>query len=198
MGLDSVELLLEIETYFDIEIPDSEAVEIYTVGNFTACVVRHVTLFPEPVDIKAIVWQQVLPCLIFEGDVEIAWQTPLAEVFPKPDRLALWNQLVQCTSLKFPNLEENLREQVKQQKSTFFGLRFYQVWTDDPIIPGHTVGDLLDWLVSLNHEQFIDPKRLRSAYEVERALIAILCDKTGVGVSHVKLQHRIVADLGID
>ncbi len=34
MGLDSVELLVEVEKTFDIEILDSEAAEILTVGDF--------------------------------------------------------------------------------------------------------------------------------------------------------------------
>ena len=31
MGLDSVELVMEIENYFGIRIPDSEAEKIYTI-----------------------------------------------------------------------------------------------------------------------------------------------------------------------
>jgi hypothetical protein len=40
MGLDSVELLVEIENYFGIEIPNNEAAKIYTVGNMVDGVAR--------------------------------------------------------------------------------------------------------------------------------------------------------------
>jgi acyl carrier protein len=41
MGLDSVEILIEVETAFGIKIPDSEAEKIITVGDFHNSVWRH-------------------------------------------------------------------------------------------------------------------------------------------------------------
>lgn len=41
MGLDSVELLVEIENYFSIEIPDTEAAEIFTVQNMVDVAAKH-------------------------------------------------------------------------------------------------------------------------------------------------------------
>ena len=41
MGLDSVELLLEVEKAFDIEIPDQEAALIMTVGDFHNAIWKH-------------------------------------------------------------------------------------------------------------------------------------------------------------
>lgn len=44
MGLDSVELVIRAEKYFDIAIPDQEAAEIVTVQDFVDCVYTKVTL----------------------------------------------------------------------------------------------------------------------------------------------------------
>lgn len=41
MGLDWVELLMEIEDEFGIEIPNREAGELGTVGLLAQCVARH-------------------------------------------------------------------------------------------------------------------------------------------------------------
>jgi acyl carrier protein len=41
MGLDSVELVMEVEKTFNIRIPDAEAEKIYTVGDFYEVVWRH-------------------------------------------------------------------------------------------------------------------------------------------------------------
>lgn len=38
MGLDTIEILLWAEQEFGIEIPDSEAAEILTVGQFASCI----------------------------------------------------------------------------------------------------------------------------------------------------------------
>jgi len=43
MGLDSIELLMEVEKAFDIRIPDSEAEKIRTVGDFHNTVWHHLT-----------------------------------------------------------------------------------------------------------------------------------------------------------
>ena len=43
MGLDTVELILEVEDEFSIRIPDSEAINIRTVGELAQLVVNLVT-----------------------------------------------------------------------------------------------------------------------------------------------------------
>ena len=40
MGLDSIELIVEVENKFQIEILDIEAENILTVGDFYECIVR--------------------------------------------------------------------------------------------------------------------------------------------------------------
>ncbi|MEV4885304.1 hypothetical protein MRBLMN1_003840 [Chitinophaga ginsengisegetis] len=44
MGLDSVDLLVAIENYFGIQIPDTEAQEIFTVQNMVDVVAKHLHL----------------------------------------------------------------------------------------------------------------------------------------------------------
>jgi hypothetical protein len=41
MGLDLVELIMEIEDEFDLEAPDNEVEKIRTVGQLIRCVVKH-------------------------------------------------------------------------------------------------------------------------------------------------------------
>jgi acyl carrier protein len=46
MGLDSVEILVRVEKYFGISIPDREAEKILTVQEFADCVFTKVTVNP--------------------------------------------------------------------------------------------------------------------------------------------------------
>ncbi len=41
MGLDSIELVLEVENFFSIKIQDKELEEIITIRDFTNCVLRY-------------------------------------------------------------------------------------------------------------------------------------------------------------
>ena len=43
MGLDSVEILMKVEDTFGIKIPDQEAEQILTVGDFHNAVWRHLS-----------------------------------------------------------------------------------------------------------------------------------------------------------
>jgi len=43
MGLDTVELILDIEKRFSIEISDAEAEKIETIGDLRDCVCRHLS-----------------------------------------------------------------------------------------------------------------------------------------------------------
>ena len=47
MSLDSLELLVTIEEHFDIEIPDLEAEQIYTVGDFADSVYEKIKNLPQ-------------------------------------------------------------------------------------------------------------------------------------------------------
>lgn len=60
MGLDSVDLIVQIEKAFDIQIPDSEAEKISTVGHLYACVERHYVALtkdsgPDRLDIQTVI-----------------------------------------------------------------------------------------------------------------------------------------------
>src|SRR5688572_27660604 len=46
MGLDSVEILVRVEEYFGISIPNGEAQKILTVQEFADCVFAKVTINP--------------------------------------------------------------------------------------------------------------------------------------------------------
>ena len=42
MGLDTVELLWEVESVFDVKISDPEAAQMHTVGDLNLCIARQI------------------------------------------------------------------------------------------------------------------------------------------------------------
>jgi acyl carrier protein len=55
MGLDTVELIINMEKHFDISIPDQQAGQINTVQDFVDCVYAKISTRPEKgMDIKEV------------------------------------------------------------------------------------------------------------------------------------------------
>lgn len=55
MGLDTVELIINMEKRFDISIPDQEAEQIHIVQDYVNCVYAKISIHPEKImDIKEV------------------------------------------------------------------------------------------------------------------------------------------------
>ena len=52
MGLDSVELVMEVERYFNIRIPDQEAEKIATIQDMTNIVASHLSINSDDVELR--------------------------------------------------------------------------------------------------------------------------------------------------
>ena len=61
-----------------------------------------------------------------------------------------------------------------------------------------TIGDLVHWMLSMNHQKFIEVSALCSKHDVEMIIIGIVSDAAGIPVNEIRLTHSITNDLGID
>src|SRR5215203_1088044 len=60
MGLDSVELLMEVENYFGIRIPDAEAEKIYTIQLMVDSVAAHLNIKDDGMGLRDEVFQKIV------------------------------------------------------------------------------------------------------------------------------------------
>lgn len=63
MGLDSVELLMEFENYFHIQIPAPEAEKIYTIQNMTDIVAKHLHVSENSTTLKMRIFHKIVDSL---------------------------------------------------------------------------------------------------------------------------------------
>ena len=109
MGLDGVELLMEVEDAFDIQIPDERAGGIRTVGDLYEVVVESSPndVAPRDVCITAATFFMLRRSLVAEIDIDpksIRPSTSVDATLPNVRRRKLWASLQNRLNLKLPSL----------------------------------------------------------------------------------------------
>ena len=105
MGLDTVELVMDVEESFDIEIPDDDAQQIVTVGDLFEFIKSKTDLAPAGTCLTAATFYDIRRAFQESGiDERFGPSTPLGEVAPKRRRRSFWADLSLAADLKFPQL----------------------------------------------------------------------------------------------
>jgi hypothetical protein len=110
MGLDSVELLVEVEKTFGIEIPDLEAEKIVTVGDFYEAVWGKIKEKESDKCNSAILFYQLRTLLQKKYNIDrdkITPKTLLEDIIPKRKRRNEWKNIQKEIDLIFPRLKLN-------------------------------------------------------------------------------------------
>lgn len=108
MGLDSVELVMEVEKAFNIRIPDREAEKIITVGDFHNCVWRYLE---EKQNDKCVSQQLFYKLRRLLADAfqlkkeEIHLNVSPENIFPQEDRRTKYHNFAATNQLQLPDLE---------------------------------------------------------------------------------------------
>lgn len=110
MGLDTVEILVEVENTLGISFTNIEASKIYTVGDFHEAAWKLVKNKRESTDkcFTQITFYKLRQNFKETLDVDRTVFRPeleLESIFPKINRRQLWSQMQNTTDLKLPDLE---------------------------------------------------------------------------------------------
>ncbi len=199
MGLDSVELVMEVEKYFGIDIPDAEAEAVRTVDDFAQCAARYISI-NKGQKCKSQMLFYVLRDYIAEvlnfPKERFMPSTLIGEVFPLENRKEQWTKMSDDLGLEIPTLSKrDLDPDIHYNNSFLFAL-FNVPERED--VSGKTIRDLTDWILTLNHERFIDAGNIASIQDIERVIIYFISEKCGIDVDSIQIHHKIANDLGID
>lgn len=188
MGLDSLELQVAVEEKFGILIPDEESVEIDTVGDFANSVYEKVNHSPNQKCLTQIVFHRIRQALVAQGKArdQVIPEATISDLLLGIDERAEWQTLEAQTGLQFPKLVT--------LDLNIFGLKIYE--QTQPITKA-TLRKVIDWIISLNFEQFTDLENISTKYEVERIVCGIISDHMGIPINKIELHHSITRDLGI-
>ena len=130
MGMDGLELVLEVEETFGVEIDDAAAERILTVGELWDYICARVDFAPAATCATASAFYKLRRTLgetIGGNRRQLRASTPLDSLLPAQARRAAWTSLQQTAQLTFPKLEFHPR--VKQMPLVLALLIFAAVGT---------------------------------------------------------------------
>jgi acyl carrier protein len=193
MGLDSVELLVRFERYFEVEVPDTVAERLYTPGDVAAWVSQHLGI---PASLSSpsreIVARQLRLLFVARGPVA---DTTVASLLPNGEAWADYaQQLADQAGWQLPEIGWLRPPQTRGWLNQVFN------WLTAIAPPApnlYRFTDLINWTLARNY-QLLLTKPWQSQYEVLQAVIGMTSDASGVEVSAIKDESRFTLDLGID
>lgn len=194
MGLDTVELIQAIEDRFGISIPDLEAEQISSIADAADCVCRHLRISIE-IERSAVfcqVLEKAVDCLEKQRIIgpPVIKTALLSSVWPEWQGREGIRKLGECSAMEVPKLP-NFNSRTGVSAWLFgTGAPSHKSW------PYQTVTDLVDWIIALNHVELLST--VTSLYDVQRIVVGITSDKTGVPVEEIALTDRFTYDLGMD
>lgn len=194
MGLDSVELVMEVENHFAISIPDQEPEKAYTIGRLVNCVaaIRHVKSYDFSLRDNSF---SLLKNDLRNIHPELPDFSILSKVIETLDihNRELITELERRTGLKLPGIYfiEDSGPHILQKVKKWFAAGEVDLKTI-------RWKKFIDIMLAKNIEQVIPPDGYTSKYEIYLAIMKITVDKTGVDYEEVGIEKSFTDDLGVD
>lgn len=190
MSLDTVELIVSIERYFKLQMPDSIAETLRTVGDVAAWLGQQLgTTAARNSTVRGAVaahLQALLPA---------PPETPVLRLIPdKAAHAEVAARLLESSGLVLPALSFTKRQSPGGWLDILLGK---PVPPAELALARYTLADLIDWTVAANYKQLLHSP-LESQYDVEQAVIGLTSESSGVAVFDVKLSSSFTDDLGMD
>jgi len=195
MGLDSIELVMEVEKYFGISIPDQEAEKIYTVQSMVDIVARHLNVIDNDTKLRDKVFERVNQALLKLRltDTPVALTGYISKYLPH-DNKGTWDAFKNELQLDVPkpdSLKKNSQRLIDKIKIAIKWTPMYD-WL------AITVEQFIAAICANNHEELIDKENINNTYEIYIAVTAITVDKIGVDYYEIAPEKSFTNDLGVD
>ncbi|MCE3228580.1 MAG: phosphopantetheine-binding protein [Bacteroidetes bacterium] len=191
MGLDSVELLISFEDYFDIKVSTSEAEKIGTVQDMADCTSRHLNITDNSAALKTVLFEKLKSSLIQLQltDSSFSLSDKIFSILNPNDKES-WTKLSEEISLQIP--------QPFTEADTIIKKVFFVGWQPKYDWKTVTVDQFITAVYASNYEKVIDPGKINTTYQILIAIAAITSDKLGVDPYEVQPEKKFTDDFGID
>jgi acyl carrier protein len=197
MGLDTIELVFSIEKHFDISITNQDAEKIFTVQDFADLVFTKVTRNPTEKCRSQMLFYKFRNYFVDRLGMPRNEITPAARIkdIIGVNAQGIWTELERHLNVKLPELSILDSQPTKEKEVRNFGFR---LWTKKAPMLIATLGDLVSWTLAMNYDKLIDARRIFNKEDVERTILGIVSESSGIPVDEIKMWHSITDDLGMD
>ncbi len=195
MGLDSVELVVEIEHYFQINIPNKEAERLTTIQEMVDCVAIHKNITLNSEALKEHVFAKIeygLKSLDLLTDPLL--YTNKISNFLQPTNYEIFEKLEHEIELEIQKPELKKESQPKFIATFFNAISMAPMYNWTEI----TVDEFVNAVCIYNFENLINKNNITSLYEIYIAVSGITMHKTGVDSYELLPEKSFTSDLGID
>ncbi len=193
MGLDSVELLVEWEKYFNIQIPDLEAEKINTVQDAVNNISKHLNISEENSSIKDDIFNTIQSTFIKLGYIQnkVNYSDYVANFIPDNNN-ETWKKISNELNLKiWPPTRGHDDNLLNRTVSKIFWIPKFNYNT-------LTFGQFTDAVCGYNYEKLISNQGIKSKYEIYIAVMGITVDKIGIDIYEFESNKTFHGDFGID
>ena len=192
MGLDSVELLMEVEKFFNIRIPDNEAENITTVQLMVDSVSFHRNIKNESFELRDFVYTKITGVLtdmnLLDRKLELS---ELILPLISPSNKVQWALFEEKLALNIPRPAINSDSIIGKIKSK---LNWTPLYEPEQV----TVEQFIAAICSKNCSILIIPSHIKSRYQIYIAVMSIIVDKIGVDEYEIAPEKSFTDDLGVD
>ena len=194
MGLDSVELILEIEKYFKIRIPDAEAEAARTMQDVVDIVAKHLNITSHDTLLRDRIFEHITRQLNAENfDNKITLNDKVADYLSSEDKHQ-WADFESKLSFKVPRPEKY------KPSSNKYVEKFLRKAAWRPTYEWNDISfeQFTNAVCAHNYHALLDRDNLTNIYEIYIAIMGITGDRMGVDYYEMGPDKRFVHDFGID
>ncbi|GAB2825112.1 acyl carrier protein [Ferruginibacter profundus] len=195
MGLDSVELILEVENHFSISIPDREAEKAYTVGKLVDCVANILAVKSYDFTLREKIFSLFKTELQSQRKdfVDFVISSKVADNLDIRDK-CLIQAIESKLNLKLPGIYFK-----PENSNRILGnVKHWLTMIDDIDFDKITWKKFIDITLAKNLNSNALTIEYKSKYEIYIAIMRITVDKIGVDYSEIGIEKIFTDDLGID
>lgn len=188
MGLDSLELLIEWEFFFEITIPDIEAERIGTIQNATDYISTQIKFHDRGVDIKSDILKRLTTAL-FDLNVtklSLSVDQNIFDIVPITDQ-KLWKEISEKINFELP----------LPFLTGTFGKFIEKIFPSKINFEGTSIDRFVDLICAVNYKKLLIKGQIQNKFEVLIGVMGFTIDKIGVNPFEVFVDSHFVNDLGV-
>lgn len=193
MGLDSVELFIAFEKYFNIQFQHTDIESIRTIQDTTEIIAKYLNIEEEDLSLKDEIFTKVESVFRETAALNASiTYSSLASIYLNENKTA-WKRLRDKTGMKIP-----VPEKMSSPQRSFFQKAFISSW--NPLYKWEevTLEQFTEAVYAHNIDILVDTKRLKSKYEIYICVKAITSDCLGLELYEISPEKSYIDDLGVD